>query len=106
MRAHETELKAALDEHKQAAEKERLHWKEELRHLRELLERRVEANKAEERFASPTEPAAPTAAPPANPTTTKKVTSRENPVLGSIVQQFDKLRQQRASDRNSGTKPR
>jgi hypothetical protein len=34
------------------------------------------------------------------------VIPRENPVLGSIVQQFDKLRQQRASDRTGGGKAR
>lgn len=104
-RAREKELKAALDEFKRTAEQERSHWKEELKHLRELLERRVETNAADERFVPTTEQlAAPAHAQPAGAGT--HATSRENPVLGSIVEQFDKLRQQRANDRQSVTKTR
>jgi chromosome segregation ATPase len=112
--AREKELKAALDDHKRTAEQERQHWKEELRQLRELLQRRVENHSVDDHAragaANHATPAPPVHPAPIAPTVRSASTSsgahvipRENPVLGSIVQQFDKLRQQRASDR-SGNK--
>ena len=114
-RARERELRAAMSELKRSSEQEKSHWTEELRQLHELLQRRVETPTAEERVAPAAEqPAATIRSQPANAAQTQSTTGgggthgirRENPVLGSIVQQFDKLRQQRASDRNSGSKSR
>ena len=105
-RAREKELKAALDEHKRTAEQERVHWTEELRHLRELLERRVETNTVEERVVPAAEQPAPVAPLTIDAQRRATPTPRKNPVLGSIVEQFDKLRQQRASDRHSAGKSR
>jgi chromosome segregation ATPase len=106
-RAHEKELKTALEEHKQRTEQEKVHWNEELRHLHELLERRADVTAAEERITQGMEQPAPVATPqPAAGSTTAQAAARANPVLGSIVQQFDKLRQQRASDRHSANKSR
>jgi chromosome segregation ATPase len=104
-RAREKELKAALDEHKRTAEQERVHWTEELRHLRELLERRVETNTVEERVVSAAEQPA-LVVPLQSTLSGANATPRKNPVLGSIVEQFDMLRQQRASDRHSAGKSR
>ena len=118
-RAREKDLKTLVEEQKLAAEQERSHWKEELRQLRDLLQRRVETQTLEPCTKSATTPTAvPAASVPAASTTTPtghvqpssganaRVIPRENPVLGSIVQQFDKLRQQRASDRHSANKSR
>jgi chromosome segregation ATPase len=102
-RAREKELEAALDEQKRAADEERTRCVKELRQLRELLGRRTEAPAAVEQ-TTPAQPAAPSQSKPA--ASGAPVTSRQNPVLGSIVQQFDKLRQQRASDRHAANKPR
>ena len=113
VQAREKDLKAALEEHKRAAEQERLHWKEELRHLRELLQRRMETvawrnarrpRQSSRRMQLTAQPVTTTAAQPAKGGGSAHVIPRGNPVLGSIVQQFDKLRQQRASDRNSANK--
>jgi chromosome segregation ATPase len=108
-RAREKELKTALEEQKQASEQERAHWKEELRQLRELLQKQMEASVSIERLAATdayTSPAQPTGQSQPAAERPSRPVQRENPVLGSIVQQFDKLRQQRASDRQSGNKPR
>lgn len=122
-RARERELKAALDEHKRLFEQERLQWAEELRQLREVLQRQLDAA-AEEQIAAieqasqpappvPTPPPVPAPpAPAAQPVQTQlsgvgaRVLPRENPVLGSIVEQFGKLRQQRAVERQVTNRPR
>jgi chromosome segregation ATPase len=118
VRAREKELKVALEELKRINEQERANWKEELRQLRELLGQRVEkpapaatpraaAPLAAGQSAAPVRPSAPSPShAPAAGSGSAHVIPRENPVLGSIVQQFDKLRQQRASDRNAANKPR
>jgi len=114
-RARERQLSAAMNELKRSSEQDKSHWTEELRQLHELLQRRVETPTAEERIAPAAEqPAATSRSQQANTSQQTQSTTgggthgirRENPVLGSIVQQFDKLRQQRASDRNSGSKSR
>jgi chromosome segregation ATPase len=103
-RAREKELKAALDEQKMTIERERAHWTQELRHMRELLERQLDD--------TPSPQQTPPAAPPSTTDRTQPVGSRsaeeirENPVLGSIVEQFGKLRQQRSFDRQTFRKPR
>ncbi|HEX2475990.1 MAG TPA: hypothetical protein VHK01_14665 [Lacipirellulaceae bacterium] len=90
--AREKELVAALDEQKRTLEQERAHRAEELRNL--------------ERLTGSADPAA-------QPNSDKAIASleqsgrsaansgqiNENPVLGSIVEQFGKLRKQRAQDR-------
>jgi hypothetical protein len=114
-RAREREVKAALDYHKISVDHERSHWAVELKHLREVIERQLEAPIVEEPIAAVDlpAPAAPPAAPaPAAPA--KKTPSsgsaqslpRENPLLGSIVEQFGKLRQQRAVERQSHNRQR
>jgi chromosome segregation ATPase len=108
-RARERELKAALDEHKQSVEEERSQWADELKQLREVLERQLESPEAQIAAITPksaalVEQAVP-AERPAAPANTQssgggaRVLPRENPVLGSIVEQFGKLRQQRAANR-------
>jgi septal ring factor EnvC (AmiA/AmiB activator) len=99
-RARETDLKLALDEQKRLLEGERAKWTEELRQMRETLERRKEANQARSDSPATIEPARPAA----------RINSAEshggNPVLGSIMEQFGKLRQQRAIDRQAQRKAR
>lgn len=108
-RAREKELKAALEEQKRTAEQERAHWTEELRHLRELLARQLDATDMEDR-AMTVDQAATVAAPAASTSVGAQVGARviprENPVLGSIVEQFGKLRQQKAFDRQAANRPR
>jgi chromosome segregation ATPase len=81
-RARERELTAKIDE--QCAADQQPQWAEELKHLRELLERQMEPADLEAVWqAGPPDPPGEEDAP-------------ESPVLGSIVAQFGKLRQQRA----------
>jgi hypothetical protein len=103
--ARERELRAALDEQKRSADEECAHWKEEARQLRELLGRRVETPVVEHKAAPALPQQPPVSAPQPTSGGSAHVIPRETPVLGSIVQQFDKLRQQRASDR-SANRPR
>ncbi len=56
-RARERELKASLDEHTCTIEQERSEWAEELRQLREVLEREVDAPPIEEPVAVEERPA-------------------------------------------------
>jgi chromosome segregation ATPase len=86
-RAREKELTAKLEELKQLRDQERAQWSEELRHLRALLERQLEAAGGEHHTASASH-------------------AGNSPVLGSIVEQFGKLRQQRALDRPGLSKTR
>jgi chromosome segregation ATPase len=104
-RARERELKAALEETKRATEQERSQWSEELGQLRDVLERQLDAPAAEQveqAKAQLPEPQVAPAAPqrPAS-STGARVIPRETPVLGSIVEQFGKLRQQRAVERQT-----
>ena len=87
-RAREKELSKALEEQQQALEQERAHRAEELRNL----ERLTQGANAASAGVSP-RPGAPQQ-------------GNENPVLGSIVEQFGKLRQQRAMDREALRKAR
>lgn len=113
-RAREREIKAALDDHKRSVDHERSQWAEELRHLREVVERQLEAPAVEEAIAAvelPVPPA-PQAAPAPAASTNKTPSSggaqpsRDNPLLGSIVEQFGKLRQQRAVERQAHNRQR
>jgi len=99
-RAREKEFKATSEELKQSREEERLHWAEEMRQLRELLERSMEARDTERQpVAAENPPAAHSPADDAGRAT-------NSPVLGSIVEQFGKLRLQRALDRTAINKTR
>jgi septal ring factor EnvC (AmiA/AmiB activator) len=103
-RARERELKAAIDEHLRAVDDERSQWADELKQLREVLEHQLDAPVDQEPVAvveQSTPPATSTPAPPSTPSASDSSQSphRENPLLGSIVEQFGKLRQQRAVER-------
>jgi septal ring factor EnvC (AmiA/AmiB activator) len=103
-RTREKEFKAALEEQKRAMEEERAQQAEELRNLREMLKREGEAAPAAEASAEPV-PSSPSQ-PPRSGTNNGQQRAHENPVLGSIVEQFGKLRQQRAMDRQVQRKAR
>lgn len=97
-RAREMELSKALEEQRQALEQERAHRAEELRTL-ERLQQGADAvpsaeNSAEKLAAS------------AGVANGAQQHVSANPVLGSIVEQFGKLRQQRAMDRQAQRKTR
>jgi len=106
--AREKELKLALDQQKREVDEERSQWAEELRQFREVIERQLDSPTGPEPAAALERPA-----PPATPPNVvsgggggAKVLPRENPVLGSIVEQFGKLRQQRAVERQATSKSR
>jgi DNA repair exonuclease SbcCD ATPase subunit len=119
-RAREKELRAAVEEQKRAAEQERSQRAEELRQLHEILQRQLDVPPVEvcETAAQPEPPSLVQQTPPAvaqqsppplqqpSPVASAHAIPRESPVLGSIVEQFGKLRQQRAIDRQASTKPR
>lgn len=110
-RAHEKELKAALEEQKQAQDHERAQWAAELRHVRETSERGVEASeliRQDEVSEQPTVSDPPRATGAIHPDRRANSANRlaNNPVLSSIVEQFGKLRQQRATDRQALRKTR
>jgi chromosome segregation ATPase len=97
-RAREKDFVAKLEELKQSREEERRQSADEMRHLRELLERRLEASDAPRPTAPADQP--PSDRPPAaRPAAEHPPRDANSPVLGSIVEQFGKLRQQRALDR-------
>jgi chromosome segregation ATPase len=108
-RAREKELSHSLDEQKRTFEQERAKWSQELHHLHELLERRVETipvpAPASIEQPQPTKSAGERPPAPA-PETKHKTQVTVTPVLGSIVEQFGKLRQQRANDRQAVRKTR
>jgi chromosome segregation ATPase len=95
--AREKELVAALEEQKQTLEQERAHRDEELRNLEKL---KLSAEGA----AQPTSDNALAALQQSDRSGHQQI--NENPVLGSIVEQFGKLRKQRAMDRQGLRKPR
>jgi chromosome segregation ATPase len=101
----EKELKLALDEQKRTLEVERTQWAEEQRQLRQMLERRDEADVANANDVR-AEPRPAIESPPLAARGKGSHVHSENPVLGSIMEQFGKLRQQRASDRAAQRKAR
>jgi DNA repair exonuclease SbcCD ATPase subunit len=108
-RARERDLTAALDDQKRSVEQERVHWAEELKHLREVIERQLEAPVSEAPLAAAEIPVASppqTTPPPSKTPSGDQPRSRENPLLGSIVEQFGKLRQQRAVERQANNRQR
>jgi len=112
-RARERELTAALDDHKRSVEQERSHWAEELKRLREVIERQLEAPVSEAPMAaaqipvaSPPQTTPAPASPPSKTPSGDQPRPRENPLIGSIVEQFGKLRQQRAVERQANNRQR
>jgi DNA repair exonuclease SbcCD ATPase subunit len=108
-RARERELQAALDEHQRSIDDERSQWADELKQLREVVERQLDAPVDQEPIAAAERPTPPaTAAPPGTPSASDgaQASPRENPLLGSIVEQFGKLRQQRAVERQASNRQR
>jgi septal ring factor EnvC (AmiA/AmiB activator) len=108
-RSRERELKAALDDTKRAADQERSQWAEELHQLRDVVERQMDTPAVEQSESAntpipttaPETPVAVTTAPRAVSSSGARVIPRETPVFGSIVEQFGKLRQQRAVERQT-----
>jgi exonuclease SbcC len=99
-RVRERELKSALDELRETREWEHAQWAEESRLLRELVERRMESAEGH-----------PTDRPEHQPSGTgpdsKNAEAPHNPVFSSVIEQFGKLRQQRAMlDRTAAKKAR
>lgn len=110
-RAREKELKAALDEQTQSREQERAQWAEELRHTREQLQRHIDEAALKQNASAPDRtPAIPGAQPFDEPNSVQRASGapdlNDTPVLGSILQQFGKLRQQRALGRPTLKKAR
>jgi predicted nucleic acid-binding Zn-ribbon protein len=99
-RARERELKAAIDDQKQSTDDERTEWAEELKQLRDILQSQLEAPVADESMATVERQSPATSLPTSN------ATHRESPLLGSIAEQFGKLRQQRAVERQAHSKQR
>jgi hypothetical protein len=103
-RATAKRLTADAEAQLRSHEAERKSWTEQLAQLRDVLEQRAAAPVTgydDVPSAPAAEPAA--QAPPRPPKTTSgERPSANNPVLGSIMEQFGKLRQQRASDRQAG----
>jgi septal ring factor EnvC (AmiA/AmiB activator) len=94
-RVREKELAKALEEQRQTLEQERAHRAEELRNL-ERLTQGAQGDSPSENSANNLAAASGRGPQQVN----------ENPVLGSIVEQFGKLRQQRALDRQAQRNPR
>lgn len=107
-KGRDREFTASLEEQKRWMDEQRNHWTEELKDLRQLVEQRPAAadhgdstkkpvrNKdsaSQDEADKPKDDA-----PDADDSTTGE-TSTDNPVLGSIVAQFGKLRRQRSEGR-------
>lgn len=96
-RAKEKELTSALEEQKRDFSSECAQRMEELDSLRARLADRGESAVGE--LLPPPTPTTSGAAPPSGTRSSGTATHGESPVMGSIMQQFSKLRQQRAVDR-------
>jgi chromosome segregation ATPase len=94
-RAREKDLKVSLDEIRQEREEDRAKWGEETRRLRELLEHRLETSQAAGSPPRP-EPVSSQAAPARPVERPAERQPAENAVFASVMEQFGKLRQQRA----------
>jgi chromosome segregation ATPase len=107
-RAQAKELAADLEEQRRTLEHERAASAEQSQHLRDLLDLHAErpSSRREEGDISSGAKAEPANAKPRKAAGNNGAVKRptDSPVLGSIVAQFGKLQQQRASDRQSGKK--
>jgi hypothetical protein len=99
-RARERELKAAIDDQKRSTDDERTEWAEELKQLRDIIQSQLEAPAVDESVARVERQ------PPAPILPASNGDHRENPLLGSIAEQFGKLRQQRAVERQTHPRQR
>jgi chromosome segregation ATPase len=97
VRTHEAELQAAVEEQQRTLERERAHWQSEIQDLRDKLENRGDSAAA----ATPSgaDAALPSAEVPRAAANHRRDQAGSSAVLGSIVEQFGKLRAQRAFDR-------
>ena len=107
-RARERELKSTIDDQKRSVDQERSQWADELKQLREVVERQLETPVVDEPSSTNERPAPTSDAPSPTPSSPASAQSppRESPVLGSIVEQFGKLRQQRAVERQANNRQR
>jgi len=105
-RARERELKSTIDDQKRSVDQERSQWADELKQLREVVERQLETPVVDEPVAAIERPTPETPAPTPPSTGSAQSPPRESPVLGSIVEQFGKLRQQRAVERQANNRQR
>lgn len=101
----ENQVKKSLDEAQHLLEEERLQRAEEVRALREALEQRPESGEPAAGHSAAASAAKPVLGLP-RATNTNRDRSSGGAVLGSIVEQFGKLRQQRAVDRDASRKAR
>jgi chromosome segregation ATPase len=92
-KTRERDLSTALEALQKSADVQRLQWESAIAAMRRQLEESLELVPAE----VPEEPASD---PPLGPI------AASNPVLGSLMEQFDKLRQQRSVGRQSQTRTR
>ena len=104
VRAREIELKTALDEQQRTLDLERAQSSQELHQLRETLKHRGEA--VEPAGQANGASAHSVAEPPRAANSTNRDQSSGGAVLSSIVEQFGKLRLQRAVDRQGLNKAR
>jgi chromosome segregation ATPase len=98
-RAREKELKVSLDDIRQQRDAERIQWGEETRRLRELLERRLEsapATSSPEQAGGNEPPAVQHRVSERPVERLAERTPEDNPVFASVMEQFGKLRQQKA----------
>jgi hypothetical protein len=105
-RARERELRSAIDDQKRSVDQERSQWADELKQLREVVEHQLETPVVDGPAAAIERPAPETPTPTPPSTGGAQSPPRESPVLGSIVEQFGKLRQQRAVERQANNRQR
>ncbi|MEX2316954.1 MAG: hypothetical protein WD669_07370 [Pirellulales bacterium] len=109
-RANAKQLATELEGQKRTLEHERSASTDQMSHMRELMDRHAERTPAppqvDDAVDAEPEETLPIRKTPPKSTGKNGVAkgSANSPVLGSIVEQFGKLRQQRASDRQTGKK--
>jgi chromosome segregation ATPase len=104
LRGHESELLATVEQLKQALHLERERSTEEIQQLHERLHKHAAVVAPANTADGPAQ--APAAEPSSAPAAAARARSSNGAVLGSIVEQFGKLRQQRAVDRQAQKKAR
>jgi chromosome segregation ATPase len=100
-RAREQNLAASLEQEKQKFAEQQAHWSDEFKQMRAMLEHRSAGGGAGR------DPAAVEGPVPSSQPTDQPLRNRDSssdPVVGSIVAQFDKLRQQQAEGRRTPQK--
>jgi septal ring factor EnvC (AmiA/AmiB activator) len=103
--AREKELAVTLEKERESIAEQKAKWEDENRRLRERLKREMASPNIGEAYDEEEEPGDVPPEQPSHPTErVERRNSNDNPVLGSIIEQFGKLRQQRASNRQKGPK--